>query len=133
MKSAAKIMYTIGKIFSIIEIYMTVIGIIFGILVAIYAKEIAARADVSRTSEEIYRISIAFMVAMIISFLIVTVVLCIASYARRSIDNGRVDALPHIIMIIIWIFGDIFYLLGGVFGIISENDETGKGAPHNWS
>ena len=131
MKSAAKIMYTIGKIFSIIEICLTVLGIISGILIAIYSNDIAARADVSRTSEEIYRIGIAFMVAMIISFLIVTVVLCIASYARRSIDNGRVDALPHIIMIVIGIFGDIFYLLGGVFGIISENDETGKGAPQN--
>ena len=51
---------------------------------------------------------------------------CAFCHARISDESSnpsdKTENAPHILMIIIGIFGDIFYLLGGIFGLVAEHE-----------
>ena len=51
----------------------------------------------------------------------------LAVKAQRALDNKLKEDWPHVLMIIVGIFGDLFYLLGGVFGLVAENQESNGG------
>ena len=124
MKSASKVMYTIGRVFNIIAIVLFAILLIFGIVFAATPDKIVelsedfAEADAARA----YGVTLIIVAAI---FLIIYSVICgLAGHARKALNNGRTDKAPHIIMIIVGVFGDIFYLLGGIFGLVAEREEA---------
>ena len=73
---------------------------------------------------EVRQLGLIFIIISAIAVVICFVVLIIASIAKKKLDNEKKDLLPHIVMIVIGVFGDIFYLLGGVFGIVAETSEV---------
>lgn len=128
MKQAAKVMYTIGKIFNIIGIVCLVIAIglmIFGIVCSDQVFQIMQEHNVKGfdTPEEVKTSCIEGLVGSIFGLLIAIAILVLAVKARKSIDSENKTLTPHVIMIVIGAFGDIFYLLGGVFGLIAKNND----------
>lgn len=125
MKDASRIMYTIGKVFSIIEIVISAILLLAGILCRVFAEEIYnEQKGRSFTLEDVKALSITLIVFASISLIIVFIVLILANNAQKKLKNNKKDLAPHVIMIVIGVFGDIFYLLGGVFGIVAENEDN---------
>lgn len=128
MKKAAKIMYTIGKIFNIIEIVCLILAaglMIVGITCSDQIFQIMQEHNVKGfdTAAQVQTSCIEGLVASVICLLISIAVLILAVKARKSIDNKSTSIAPHVIMIVIGVFGDIFYLLGGVFGLIAKNND----------
>ena len=125
MKSVSGIMYTIGKVFNIIGFFLNAIFIALGIIIKAYAKEIFERrtAGATYTEADIKIVGTTLMVFGIIAFVVSFVVFILATIAKSKLKNEKRDIVPHVIMIIIGVFGDIFYLLGGVFGVIAEADQ----------
>ncbi len=125
MKTASSIMYTIGKVFNIIGFFLNALFIALGILIKAFAKEIFERrtAGATYTEADIKIVGTTLMVFGIIAFVVSFVVFILATIAKSKLKNEKRDIVPHVIMIIIGVFGDIFYLLGGVFGVIAEADQ----------
>lgn len=125
MKNASKAMYTIGRIFNIIALIGMIIVLIVGIVLiakdgtAVAQDENGVDVEVSGRALGIILLSIgvAFSVVYVVLFLL-------AGHASKALNNGRKDNVPHVIMIIIGVFGDIFYLLGGIFGLVAEHEEA---------
>ena len=123
MGNASKILYTVGKVVNIIEIVMTSLMLLLGLVVMIFGETITANIEalsgmMTMLSGTGFTIGGAF--ALVLS--IVTLVL--ANNATRALDNGIKENAPHIVMIVIGVLGDIFYLLGGIFGLVAENTEN---------
>ena len=125
MKEASKIMYVIGKVFNIIGIFLYGILIAFGIIVRQFAKEIYERRTpgATYTEADVRIVGTTLMVIGIVAIIITLIILILASVAKSKLDNNRKDIAPHVLMIVIGVFGDLFYLLGGIFGIVAETSE----------
>lgn len=128
MKKAAKIMYTIGKIFNIIAIVGTAIAIVAAIFGIIYYEQLFQFIQEEsikgfNTAAEVRTACIDGLIGACIGLLISIAILVIAVKARKAIDNKNATMTPHVLMIVIGAFGDIFYLLGGVFGLIAKNND----------
>ncbi len=122
MKVASKIMYTIGKVINIIEIILHMIIITAGILIINLAEKIfESQSNPNKYSvDEIRNAGTLLLVIGIVFLIVAIVILVLASIAQSKLDNNKKDNAPHIVMIVIGVFGDIFYLLGGVFGLVAE-------------
>ena len=88
--------------------------------------EYGAAYGVELTAEQIAVLGVGLIVAGVISLIIEIVVLVFASKAIKAVGDGAKSNAPHIIMIVIGVIGsDIFYLLGGIFGLVSESQDNG--------
>ena len=123
MKNASKILYTVGKVVNVIEIVLTSLALVFGVLVLIFGRQIIPDIPMIIDITAIAT-GTGFTVGGVVALIISIVTLVLANNATRALENGTVDNAPHIVMIVIGVFGDIFYLLGGIFGIVSENTEN---------
>ena len=128
MKVASKIMYTIGKVINIIEIILHMIIITAGILIINLAEKIfESQSNPNKYSvDEIRNVGTLLLVIGIVFLIVAIVILVLASIAQSKLDNNKKDNAPHIVMIVIGVFGDIFYLLGGVFGLVAEEQLPSK-------
>lgn len=128
MKSASKGLYIVGRIFNIVAMVFSfllgVLGVIFLVLKADIAAQAAADNIAAFNDEKKVEIFAVFVLVTAIIYLIVQLVVYIlATRANKKLNEGSKDATPHIIMLIIGIFGDIFYFLGGIFGLIAVNQD----------
>ena len=112
-------MYIIGRIANIVEIVLCALMFIPGII-------LIAAADFFAENEEadavVFRgVGIGFLVGFGIALLVLVIVLILATRASKALNNDTKERAPHITMIVIGVFGDILYTLGGIFGLIAEN------------
>ncbi|MBO4694502.1 MAG: hypothetical protein J5656_01055 [Clostridia bacterium] len=121
MKTASKIMYTIGRIFNIIAIIACVILIVVGIVAMVAPGKLADASDEIATAAEAKAMGISILITGVVLFVVYTVICAIAGHAKKALNNNKTENAPHILMIIVGIFGDIFYLLGGIFGLVAEH------------
>ena len=126
MKEASKIMYTIGKVFNIIGLFLYGLLIAFGIIARQFAKEIYERRTpgATYTEADVRIVGTTLMVIGIVAIIITLIIFILATVAKNKLNNNTKDIAPHVIMIIIGVFGDIFYLLGGIFGVVAETTEN---------
>ncbi|MBQ7579125.1 MAG: hypothetical protein IJT25_01150 [Clostridia bacterium] len=131
MKNATKVMYTIGRVFNVIGIVCSALLLVFSILVMIDSQNVFNQliADgVTRFSDAkaIYNVGIAMLVWACIYLIVEIVIYTLAKKAQKSIAQNSANTTPHIVMLIIGIFGDIFYLIGGIFGVIAAGNNESK-------
>ena len=121
MKTASKIMYTIGRIFNIFAIIACVVLIVVGIVAMVVPGKLAEASEDITTPDEAKAMGMTILITGAVLFVVYTVICALAGHARKALNNNKTENAPHIIMIIVGIFGDIFYLLGGIFGLVGEH------------
>ena len=121
MKTASKVMYTIGRIFNIFAIIACVVLIVVGIVAMVVPGKLAEASEDITTPDEAKAMGMTILITGAVLFVVYTVICALAGHARKALNNNKTENAPHILMIIIGIFGDIFYLLGGIFGLIGEH------------
>ena len=123
MKTAAKIMNIIGRVYNIIALVSTILMVIGGVVcltISIVAPE-AAIAEYGASREALITASIVLLVVSVCYFLSSLACLIIASRSYAAIRVGSKSKAPHILLMIAGILGlDIFYILAGVFGLVSS-------------
>ena len=128
MKGASRTMYIIGRIFCIIGIVFAIAFIVTGIAfkanvgnLATYFEEQGltrydSEKEVSVLATTLLVIGIVMLVWELVEFLL-------ATKASKAVTNGIKEQWPHILLIIIGVFGNIFFLLGGIFSLIQNQNE----------
>ncbi len=113
MKTAARIMYTIGLIFSWIALLLLGVSVVLsGLLVG---GVVQAQEELPYPPTTLLVISIVFLVIYIL-------VIVLGTRARRAIGNNQVNIAPHILCLVMGaVSGDLFYFLGGIFGLVAES------------
>ncbi len=119
MGKASKVMYIIGRVFNIIEIVMSILTIVGGIIVLTMPNLFTGT---QLPSTQLNAIGLGLIIGGIIALLVSIIVLALATNAQNSLNNGAKENGPHIIMLVIGLLsGDVFYTLGAIFGLVSEN------------
>ncbi len=114
MKKAAKIMYTIALVFTIIALICAIITDISGILAMLGVVKNEG-TDVGMSWQAAGATRLGFGIYATIICIVSIVFLC---WAKKSFGKGNV--VPHIIALVIGVLsGNIFLILGGIFGILA--------------
>lgn len=121
MKTASKVMYTIGRIFNIFAIIACIIILLCGIVAMVAPDKLMESSTDFNSPEELKAAGLSMVIAGAVLLFIYVIICALAGHARKALNNNKTENAPHIIMIIVGIFGDIFYLLGGIFGLIGEH------------
>ncbi len=121
MKQASKVMYIIGTVFGVLGL---ILGIIFALSGAISASAIqSGTIDAAQynniTLEEAQLVMIWGIVLCVLYFLDIL----IGTFGRRAVGKRKGGNAPHIIALVVGIFGNIFFLLGGIFGLVASDEK----------
>ena len=128
MKSAAKIFYTIGFIFNILAF---VIGILLLVLLAVSVNnaEIIAKvvAQTGYGEQMVREILLILIIILSIALLLDIIAIVLTLKARKDLIDNNGKLSTHIILLIGGILtGNLFYLLGGIFGVSAANDDANE-------
>ena len=135
MATASKVMYIIGIVFNVLAIIGMILLALFGLFINTNAEELVAQVgefieefplpeDIELTTELVSLIGMGLIIGSAVAFVLSIAVFCLALWACKSISNGKRERAPHIVMIVVGVLSTyIFYLLGGIFGLISESKE----------
>jgi heme/copper-type cytochrome/quinol oxidase subunit 2 len=123
MKQATKALYSIGNIFNLIAIIML---IVLGLLTILGANVIEDVPDGYDMSLEEYRTTAIILgVIMLIIAAIYIAVYVFAIKAKKAVDNNSQESKPHLIMIILALIGqNLFYLIGGILGLVDNSNDN---------
>ena len=109
MEKASRVMYSIANFFTWILVILSIVGIVFAVLgiVGVIAMEgdLAALAGIG---------TIVYLAIILIVGLITI------AMVRRAKANGSSKGWDLLFMILGIVGGNIFYFLGGLFGLIAR-------------
>ena len=127
MKEASKVLYLIGKILNIVVlVFVIILAALFNL--STKSTEVPANFEINDhipTLEEYHEVMMVLFILMIVVAVILFIVLICAIFASRALKNETTNLAPHIVMIIIGVIsGTIFYLFGGIFGLVAEQTQN---------
>lgn len=128
MKSAAKIFYLIGFIFNILAL---VIGILLLVILAVSinnAEVIAKIIAQTGYGEQLVRESILILIIILsISLFLDIIAIILTLKARKDLIDNNGKLSTHIILLVGGVLtGNLFYLLGGIFGVSAASDDANE-------
>ena len=115
-------MYKIGRVFSFVLLGIaSILAILHLVLMIIYSID---DTKGNWTSE------LGSLISTIIWISFIIVVICLASNAINKTESDKADKAPHITMIVFGaLSGDVFYVLGGIFGLVAIAQEEDGSQP----
>lgn len=126
MKSVSKIMYTIGLVINIIAV--------FGLIAASMAvATVKSNVDfIERIVQENPQFTVEIVTAalgmlfaiLIIVLVIELLVIILGIFGIKNASSDKPNQITFHILAIVFglISGEIFYLLGGIFGLVAKNE-----------
>ena len=112
MKEASKVMYTIARIFALVGIIVYSVLALVGLILVI-----ANNGDngLLATGVSLLSVGLVFTAIYVVTFIL-------GGRAVESINDGSREIKYHIICMVVGAISyDVFYLLGGIFGLVSRN------------
>ncbi len=126
MKSASQVFYTIGFVFVIIGLIFETLFLILTAIGTGNAEVIAKIAQETGNGEALVKdalILATILLAVSVAIYIAVIVLTIIAKKDLKDNNGKLST--HLILLIGGIFAfNLFYLLGGIFGITAANEDA---------
>lgn len=121
MKEASRLLYKVGNV-------INVIGIVLAIILAICCFigyngiDQSTANEMGKTLSEAQALCMGSGIFLVICVIVWIVIYVIAKKAIKALNDDSTSITPHVLMIVIGVLGQsIFYLLGGIFGVIAEN------------
>ncbi len=110
MEKASAVMYSIANIFNWILLVFSILGIVFSAL---------AMANVQVGSLDMSQLGLQTLIICIIIFIVVWITIALVRKAKKAGTSKFWDVLFIIFGVI---GGNIFYFLGGLFGVIARRN-----------
>ncbi len=114
MRNASKTMYKIGRVFSFVLLGIAaIVAVLYLILMIV---------DLANGNGLHY---LGNLIGTILWLGFIIVVIILASNAIKATEEDNQNPGPHVVMIVFGaLSGDVFYLLGGIFGLIANAQEN---------
>ena len=131
MKKNSALMYKVGFVLNIIILVISSLAFIQSIIFIIFANEVfnTLKQLLPATIEKNTISIIGVIGSSIFGYVVILsiVLLVFSNKTKRSLESDDTNTTPHVLMIIFGVFAiaclfGIFYLLGGVFGLIENNN-----------
>ena len=127
MKKAAKVMYILAIVWSCFG-FVTVFGM-FGAayIMKQYPSQVANFAiqhgiEELNTVAKVLKMVNPMVIAAVVALVISIVMLIFGIRALKMLEKNELNSTPHIVMIVLGaVCGELFYLLGGIFGTIGAS------------
>lgn len=135
MKKASKIMFSIGRIFNIIAIPLSVIFMFIGgmllvtFIISVFGPgpdSVYGDSAFEPTDSEIISCIFGFVLIFVSLFLLIfsIISLIVCSKKHSQIESGSKETAPRIFLIVFGFLGDnIFYILSGIFSLVARSQE----------
>lgn len=107
METASRVMYSIANFFTWILVLLSITGIVFSIL---------SISGVAINGQTIDYLGVGYLVYFIIVLIVALITISLVRIAKNKNSSKGWDILFLILGII---GGNIFYILGGIFGIVT--------------
>ncbi len=124
MSNASKIMYKIGRIFNIIAVIGLAIGFVASLISTIVG---VSQMDFENPSEEALAALSLGITGIVVCFLYLVfsvVALIIVGKAIKALKDNTRNVREHVTAIVVGVIsGEIFYVLGGIFGLVAESQQ----------
>ena len=123
MKNATRILDIIGTIWNTLVFLLAIVALIFGIVAKSNAAAIANDQQLVNVTEEAILHSAAILRKISLIFIAITIISIIAIIVAqiRLASESRM-VIFHIIITLSGVFTlNLFYLLGGMFGVVIED------------
>ena len=112
MKHSSEVMYRIGRIFAIL--------FVVGFAIAVVACSIVLGVQPLKEEPE-YAKWAGKVVECSIWLAFEIVALALSRSALKDLANGNDTIKPHVICIVCGAFGNVFFILGGIFGLVARS------------
>ena len=131
MKKNSSLMYQIGRVINIIVLVISVLVLASGVLFMIFATEISqGLKDLFRDIVDPKVVGLWGLGSVIIHLFVLVlsiVLLVLSNKAIKGLEADDTNTSPHVLMIIFGVFSisalyGIFYIIGGVFGLVENNN-----------
>lgn len=122
MRESSKTMYRIGRVFSFVLLGISaVLAVVHLILMIVFI------ADETRGN---WGSELGSLISTILWLGFIVIVICLANNEISKTETEKENQAPHITMIVFGaLSGDIFYLLGGIFGLVAISQEKENNEP----
>lgn len=107
METASRVMYSIANFFTWILVLLSITGIVFSIL---------SISGVAINGQTIDYLGVGYLVYFIIVLIVALITISLVRIAKNKNSSKGWDILFLVLGII---GGNIFYILGGIFGIVA--------------
>ena len=126
MKKASRIMYILGIVFNIFSIVANFCAIFLGYYVstnALFVHNKMAEYGFSPlpTVEELRNMGTTVLSTCIFALALAIVMIVFAVKAKKAIEENKLSKKLNITMIVFGALDNLFYLLGGIFGLVAED------------
>ena len=131
MQSASRTMYIIGRVFCIIGILLAITLIVLGSICKANTNEIAeyfAKQGYTKydSVKEVSVLGTFALVGGIVLLVFELAEFILATKASSAVAKGTKEQWPHILLIVIGVLGNLFFALGGIFGLIQSENKSNK-------
>ena len=127
MKSSIKTMYKVGKIFNMIAIVLSSLMFFAGMFTLIFKERVAELGIKNiETAGAAERLGIVLLIVAAVSIILEIAFYVCASKADRFTREDKDTYVDHTTMVVIGIIGNIFYLIGGIFGLVYLNQKESE-------
>lgn len=129
MKNAARILYKIGKVFSIISLIASVLMIILAVA-GIAMKEDLFQSLVDQGNTDITSVEqlLTLLIGMIVVFAISVVIEAVRlNFVGKAINAlGTDEKVPHIVLLVLGVINTgIFYIIASIMGLVLAAQNNG--------
>ena len=133
MKNAARILYKIGKVFSIISLIASVLMIILAVA-GIAMKEDLFQSLVNQGNTDITSVEqlLTLLIGMIVVFAISVVIEAVRlNFVGKAINAlGTDEKVPHIVLLVLGVINTgIFYIIASIMGLVLASKTSNPTPP----
>ena len=133
MKNAARILYKIGKVFSIISLIASVLMIILAVA-GIAMKEDLFQSLVDQGNTDITSVEqlLTLLIGMIVVFAISVVIEAVRlNFVGKAINAlGTDEKVPHIVLLVLGVINTgIFYIIASIMGLVLASKTSNPTPP----
>ena len=87
--------------------------------------------DKINSPAEVMHMGVTLIIGAAVAFIVALIVFCFAKKASKALGENPNDTTPHTIMLVIGVFGDVFYFLGGLFALLNVGEYNNQVAAQN--
>ena len=127
MKNAANVMYKIARVFNIIAIVACALMVVLGVVFVTCSDMISGNGGGETEAAVLIAAGAVYIVIGLMELVVQIITVALVNKAISELNSDGDSKKMQIVMIVFGAIGSVFYLLGGIFGLVAKCTASGDG------